>query len=74
MFASLKYEQLPYFCSHCGIIGHSLESCRSLHGRKEGANQGKIGNERGYGHDWELCKLTKQVIILWLRRKFLDKT
>lgn len=29
-FASLKYEQLPPFCNHCGIVGHSLENCRSV--------------------------------------------
>lgn len=34
-FASLKYEQLPSFCNHCGFIGHSLDSCRASKGRKE---------------------------------------
>lgn len=29
MFASIKYEQLPPFCSHCGIVGHPLSSCRA---------------------------------------------
>lgn len=28
MFASLRYEQLPPFCSHCRIVGHNLDSCR----------------------------------------------
>lgn len=30
----LLYEQLPPFCNHCGIVGHSLDSCRSVKGRK----------------------------------------
>lgn len=35
MFASLKYEQLPPFCNHCGIVGHSLDSCRAAPRRSE---------------------------------------
>lgn len=31
-FASLKYKQLPPFCSHCGIVGHTLETCRAVAG------------------------------------------
>lgn len=34
MFASIKYEQLPYFCNHCGIIGHSIDSCRVVNNFK----------------------------------------
>lgn len=38
MFASLKYEQLPHFCDHCGIIGHSLDTHRAV---KDGKNENK---------------------------------
>lgn len=34
MFASLKYEQLPTYCNHCGIVGHSIDNCRSVKGRQ----------------------------------------
>lgn len=30
----IKYEQLPHFCNHCGIVGHSVESCRVVKSRK----------------------------------------
>lgn len=34
MIASLKYEQLPPFCNHYGFVGHSLENCSNVKGRK----------------------------------------
>lgn len=47
-FASLKYEQLPYFYSHCGIVRHSIENCRSINGRKgnEDLERGGTKNQK----------------------------
>lgn len=48
MFASLKYEQLLPFCSHCGIVGHSLDGCISVKSRKgedESLNAKPLGRQ-----------------------------
>lgn len=39
IFASLKYEQLPLFCSHCGIVGYSLDVCQAVKGWKREGEQ-----------------------------------
>lgn len=47
LFASLKYEQLPPFCNHCGIVGHSLDSCKSVKGRKVVEDKSMAGKNLG---------------------------
>lgn len=42
LFNSIKYEQLPQFYNHCGIIGHSLTNCRAVKSNKGG--DGRIGD------------------------------
>lgn len=31
---AVEYEWMPYFCSHCSTIGHSLSKCRKNKARK----------------------------------------
>lgn len=29
-FVDIEYENLSHFCSHCKMIGHSLQTCKNL--------------------------------------------
>lgn len=40
MIASLKYEQLPPFCNHCRIVGHSLGTCSAVAKQPETLEKG----------------------------------
>lgn len=33
-FATVEYERLPEFCTHCQIIGHSLVNCFKAKGKE----------------------------------------
>lgn len=47
MFTSIKYEQLPPFCNHYGIVGHSLENCRMVKGRKVEGDKSTVVKPQG---------------------------
>lgn len=42
--ASVGYETHPDYCTHCQIVGHSIDSCRSAHGKNP--SDDKDGNKR----------------------------
>ena len=46
-WVTLKYERLPLFCHHCGILGHDLKHCASYFAATK--NEGEIRCQYG---DW----------------------
>lgn len=51
-FASLKYEQLPLFCNHCAIVGHSLGTCHSFTDKRPPENKATHWQDRANTETW----------------------
>lgn len=40
-FVGIRYENLPLYCTQCGITGHNLASCRFRGGMDKGPDKMK---------------------------------
>ena len=68
----LAYENLPLFCSHCGIIGHNASSCKFI------INHTHSGcfSKKGFAANTQFTKITHSPSMLLASKnakKFIDE-